>query len=398
MKYGEFLSGFEVFIDQDNLVDKIMDYAALKMGQELPADARTVIEKWTGASYKLGLGQDWSDAKWKVTDRNALAFFRRHDQYFFGNQFQHYSDDLRTVVENELKGVRAYNKEVVDRLREKMGEAFEHPYVKDYYDLVVRNAVNKSRNFGRVFNYERLGIAEVEIVAIRDQKTSRICREMDGRRVEVKFLADHVREVLSTPMNELTEKFAWPTDADAKSYEGLSTADILGHIKTPLPPFHGRCRTTTVIGKRITVRKSTGGSFSGELAYDDKNEAARTRAGMLGTLRNDELLSKMDGLAKTGYWDNKPHEWPDGTERMSREFHEEKHGHEFKEGYDTALKNLLKSYSNVYTYLQGEAPVWIVREAATKKYLLLNDAGKILTFHRQDRVRRRILETAVEIL
>lgn len=399
VKYGEVLAGFEIFLDRDDAAERIMNYCGLKLGTELPADARDTIERHLGEAYKLGLGRDWSDAKWKVPDANALDFFTRHDQYFVGRQFQHYSGDIRQVIEDELKGVRAYNKEVVERMREKMGDAFEHPYIKDYYELVVRNGVNKSRNMGRTLSYERLGIAQVEIVAILDNKTSRICREMNGRRIEVKLLADHVRKVLDTPMDELTERFAWPTDADAKAYAGLSTDEIMSQIKTPLPPYHGRCRTTTVIAKRMTVRKSSGGNFSGELAFDAKNDDAARRAQALEKLSRDELLSKMDGRVKTSWWDSESREWRDGTVRGSREYHRDTHGNEFKgEDYDVALKNLLKSYDKIYTYLEGDAPFWIVRDTKLEKYLLLNDAGKILTFHKQEKIRRHIDQVAVEIL
>jgi hypothetical protein len=110
----------------------------------------------------------------------------------------------------------------------------------------------------------RLGIAAVEIVAILDSRTSRICREMNGRRISVRLLVSHVREVMQTPMNELTEKFAWPTPNEVKSYEGLSTDDIMSRISCRMPPYHGRCRTTYVISREVRVSKSGGGDFTGE--------------------------------------------------------------------------------------------------------------------------------------
>ena len=102
------------------------------------------------------------------------------------------------------------NRIKVERMRAVMGEAFEHPTIVNYYDLVVRNAVNKSRNFGRVARYERLGIAEMEIVAILDDRTSTTCREMNGRRIPVSVASEFVQDVMATKMDDLTERFAWP--------------------------------------------------------------------------------------------------------------------------------------------------------------------------------------------
>jgi len=385
VKYNEVLSGLDAHFKTDDVAEAIMNDMNRKMSHELPDESLSVIKDWTGKAYKMGLGQDWSDDKWKVTDKDALKFFKKHDQHFFGKQFEHYSDDMRKVVEDELKGTaRAYDKETVKRMKESLGEAFEHPYVNNYYDLCIRNAVNKSRNYGRVFKYERLGIAEVEVVAILDKKTSRICRVMNGRRISVKYLAEHVREVLKTPMNELTEKYAWPNEKQAKEYHDMSTKDILDKTDCPMPPYHGRCRTTTVIAKKIKINKSSSDeTFSGNINYDSLNETAKKRASILNKLKKDELLSKVDSQVKTSWWEDKVREWPDGTTRKSKEYHASKHGKEFEKtgSYDKSLKKVLLNYDKVYTF--GEESIeWIYFDSGTGSFLQINDESKILRFHK----------------
>lgn len=389
LKENEFLTGFSIHLSGDDAIEKIMTYAKEKFGKELPADAEDIIRKWTGKSYRLGIGDGWTDDKWKVTDKDALDFFAQHDQHFFGKQFEHYADDLRQVVEDELSGTsRAYSSETVARLKAKMGDAFEHPHVRDYYDIVVRNAVNKSRNYGRVFRYERIGIAEIEIVAILDQKTSKMCRLMNGRRIPVSLAGDFVRDVMQTPMDEMTEKFAWPTSSEVESYKDLSTDDILKRVKCSLPPYHARCRTTTVISKSAKIKKSSGGLFKGSMGCDDKNPDATARVKQLSSLTKDELLSKMDSRIKTATWPEGKQEWPDGEYGTSAEYHRNKHKDEFAEGYDTALKNLLQSYAKVVTFNQGVAPMWIVSNPQSGALLKMNDSGTILTFYRQNGTRR----------
>ncbi len=365
-----------------------MAYMEQKMGEELPSDAADVIKKWSEKNWKFGVGQDWSDKEWKVTDQNAINFFREHDQYFFGKQFQNYSDEMRQIVENELKGVaRAYDPKVLKALKEKMGDAFSDNRIKDYYDLVVRNAVNKSRNYGRTLSYERLGIAELEIIAILDKKTSKICREMNGRRIKVSTAADHVREVLKTPMDELKEKFAWPTDADAKRFSGMTTAEIMADMKGQLPPYHGRCRTTTGITLDIKISKGAESYFEGDIAYDKNNEQAAKRAEKISKLSKQELLSKVQSLSQTGYWDDRIKEQPDGTTRTSYAYHKAKHEHEFSGGYDKALTSLLKNYDKVFTF--GEAGEWIFYNSKSRYFLQVSETGKILRFHKYDRFKPR---------
>ncbi|GAB4219533.1 MAG: hypothetical protein Kow00102_03070 [Spirochaetota bacterium] len=369
------ISGIVIDFDADDILTLLQE----KMQVELPANAEDTIRKWTGKAYELGLGRVWSDEKWKVEDTNALDFFARHDQHFFGKQFEHYSGLLRKVVEDELKGKRAYSKEVVTRVKKALGEAFEHPTIKDYYDLCIRNAVNKSRNYGRIFQYERLGIATVEIVAILDNKTSAICREMNGRRIEVKMLADHVRDVLQTPMDELKEKFAWPTAEQIRSFEGLSTQEILEKISCKLPPYHGRCRTTTVITKDIVVKKN-GGNVEGIISQPagKEHKKARERKLQVTKLTQQELLAKVEQQRTNAYWDT------DNSGKRLRQ-HEEKHKEEFSQyplGYEEIAKKVLKNFDRVFTFIEGTRIKWAFYSNEYTGLVIIEErTGKILTMY-----------------
>lgn len=357
------------------------------MQRELPENALDIIRKWTGKAYELGLGRIWDDDKWKVDDKNALDFFARHDQHFFGKQFEHYSPLLRKVVQDELKGTRAYSKEVVTNVKKALGDAFEHPTIKDYYDLCIRNAVNKSRNYGRIFQYERLGIGMVEIVAILDSKTSAICREMNGRRIEVAILADHVREVLQTPMDELKEKFAWPSPEQIRSFEGLNTREIMDKINCKLPPYHGRCRTTTVIAKDIIVKKN-GGILQGIIPEASGKEPVnkKKRRKQIGNLLQQELLAKIEQQRTNAYWDT------DNTgKRLNK--HKEKHMVEFsnhKESYEEIAKNVLKNFDRVFTFREGTRIKWGFYNNEYEGIVIIEEqSGRILTMYKSDK--RRLL-------
>gem|GEM_PF-1617914 len=277
LKCSEVISEIEECVREADPVSAIMKVTREKLQAELKAESKDLAENINSsvyyqelnskisadshslASFASGMDFEGDNGEWKVTDQAAIDWFIKNDQFFFANQYKHYMNDLKEVVKNELKGVeRAYDKKVVNRLREKMGEAFDHPKIRDYYDLVIRNAVNRSRNYARVYKYQRAGIAEMEVVAIIDKKTSRICREMNGRRIKTETAVEYVNKTIQTPLNELTEKFAWPSNDQAMSFKGMSSDEIMGKLKCKLPPYHGRCRTTTVISVSTNIKNSSG--------------------------------------------------------------------------------------------------------------------------------------------
>ncbi|MBN2435592.1 MAG: hypothetical protein JXK07_10045 [Spirochaetes bacterium] len=330
--------------------------------RNLPEDVAPLSETHNDKAYKLGLGKGWDgkNGEWKITDETALKWFQENDQFFFANQWEHYKDDLKEVIENELRGVeRAYDPAVVKRLQEKMGDAFSHPRVTDYYDLVIRNAVNRSRNYGRTFSFQRLGIAEMEVVAILDERTSDICREMNGRRIKTETAVNYVQETMKTPLDELTEKFKWPRSSDVDAWKGMSTDDIMKKIGCKLPPYHGRCRTTTVISTQTRVKNMNGETLDTlhqpEFEnFTDKERKKRQdmvnkRNNEIKNLTKDELASKINSL-QTSTW----------TDDVLLQSHFKAHAHELditdKAKYVSVSKEYLKNYDRVFIFNDNGTP------------------------------------------
>jgi Mn-dependent DtxR family transcriptional regulator len=342
-KVNETVEGIEVHIKDKDALDKIMSMSESKMSGELANEAAVIAEAKNSEAYVMACGIDWDDDNWKVTDTRAIEWFKENDRFFFANQFKHYKDDLKTVVENELKGIeRAYDPAVVKRLEKKMGDVFNHPQIQDYYELVIRNAVNRSRNYGRVAKFQRLKIAEIEIVAILDKKTSTICRVMNGRRLKVQEMADYVEKTIEAPLDELKEKFGWPSDSTAREFASMGTADIMKKIGCKLPPYHGRCRTTTIasMSTRVTSNSGTELNTMREPAARGMNDKARRaiktknaeRWAEYKNLTTDEWSSKISALTAS-QWDE-----------ASLESHWSKHKKDF-DNYSNGVKlNDMKEY------------------------------------------------------
>jgi hypothetical protein len=182
---------------------------------------------------------------------------------------------------------------------------------------------------------------------------------MNGRRIQTSFAAEHVRETLDTPMDELTEKFAWPTKSEASKYAGMSTDEILKHIKVPLPPYHARCRTTTVISMDTIVVTNSGVSLNTKEEPDYKDmprvqkkkfkELNRERWEEYENLGIDEWSSKISGLSAS-QWD-----------KENLDFHWDKHKKDFdkfakgvkissKGEYEKFAKKLLTDFNRCFVY------------------------------------------------
>ncbi|MCB1156697.1 MAG: minor capsid protein [Leptospiraceae bacterium] len=170
---------------------------------------------------------------------------------------------MTQAVNDAIQGRGILSQNLIRQAQMLRGELREKN-VKGRYRMVTENAIMKARNFSQVLSYEELKITEYQIVAIVDNKTSNICRALNGQVFETKEAISYVKEVFSTPVYEVADRFPWdnpsrwPKDPETvtpkdirKLYEGMATK---------LPPYHGHCRTT-VVSKTIhdTIQNNTTG-------------------------------------------------------------------------------------------------------------------------------------------
>lgn len=382
--------GFVIYLDEDKATEKILSYCKKKFGNDLPVRAEKIIRERITESWKQGkLDANLRKDNWKVTDEKAVSFFRENDRFFLGKQYNKYSEEIRKVIDDELTGKsRSHDKKVVERLRKKMGAALDHPKIKDYYSMVVRNSVNRSRNYSRALAYEQMGISELEIVAILDDSTSDVCREMNGRRIEVKTAADFVRNVISSPVDELdafVTEYEWPTTEQIKQMPKQSTADILKTIKCKLPPYHARCRTTYVMAEPVRVTNRKGKVLDSLVKpkldrIDSKrksqiSDVVDERFQEVSVLSKDELASKINSLVSSKWYD-----------RNKLENHYEKWGPSVgaKTGneYDKLSKKYLSNYDRVFIYRdEGQNRVGFINTSDNMVIGVSPDEHRITTLY-----------------
>lgn len=143
-------------------------------------------------------------------------------------------------------------------------------YGENYATAVASNAIVRARSISQVGAYESAGVERLEILAVMDQRTCPICEAMDGQT----FAVSHARGILdaaaaATTIEELAAASPWMRlRRDLETGEQLietTAGHAVGHVRggrgiatltgddlatqanVAPPPYHPRCRCTTVL-------------------------------------------------------------------------------------------------------------------------------------------------------
>jgi hypothetical protein len=223
--------------------------------------------------------------KLTVTDTRAISTIARHDLVWIGDHTENeLLPRLRRATTDVLSSGHSRAR-LAERLAEDLGGIVDAD--KDYWSDLADHTVTKARSIGNVSGFVEAGIESVRVRAVLDGKTSRICREMNGRVIPVSHLV-HQRDTIlaAKTTNELKAAARW-----YPSYMG-KTADL--PVNLGLPPYHLRCRTDVfAVFSRDDVEVITGASLSRE---DDgvlsvmTGEEHAARADDIRTLAKDDRL------------------------------------------------------------------------------------------------------------
>lgn len=334
-----------------------------------------IILAWTSGS-KIRMQDRIVEAQTTATERlhSALPWFRGVQLYDYGKVYGDIASDMQNDVLRALEGKAADRDTIESRalavaqaVADRMGVNINDMTINksalaERYRMVVSGAVMKARNFSQALAYRELNIQEMEIVAILDQKTSTICRNMNGRRVRVETAAEYVDEVLGTPADQVVKKFPWKPGVPG----GSSTDQILAAMPVKLPPYHGRCRTTVAVSTdTIVTRLNRDGQpvkMTGKVEPESvsnptiKRVNADTKKWVDG-LQPNELLSKIQSY-RNSVWDGSS---------GSLDAHWNKHRNSFRgiadtrDDYGNLAKDMLQNFQQVFLYGQEDAGVTEMR-------------------------------------
>lgn len=226
---GESASEINSFIKQ-KLQYELTEKLLKNLGQPL-------IKVWSEASW-VNITKSYKKQAESVANEklpSAINWFQKAGNYDYGNIYNRLQDKMTQAVNDAIQGRGILSQNLIRQAQMLRGELREKN-VKGRYRMVTENAIMKARNFSQVLSYEELKITEYQIVAIVDNKTSNICRALNGQVFETKEAISYVKEVFSTPVYEVADRFPWdnpsrwPKDPETvtpkdirKLYEGMAT-------------------------------------------------------------------------------------------------------------------------------------------------------------------------------
>lgn len=253
--FKEILKGL---FDGDMDAEKAFSIMKEKLGTELSADLNTPLLSWSKDVYKYGLQEvaNQIDVKfsYNLVDQNAVEIMNKHNIFFIGQYYDHHNGD---IMKNNLGQLFAEALRT-DQVAESVAKLMEtdKKLSINYFKGLVEHATSRIRNVGNISGYEKAEIEYAEVFAILDDTTSEICLEMNGRKIPVKkmtklkdeFLSiDTEIQTISEVTDQLKELLPFWRDKDTESIKGKDTVEILDlHPGLALPPYHWRCRTTTI--------------------------------------------------------------------------------------------------------------------------------------------------------
>lgn len=215
-----------------------------RMGQKFGASTGSAVSKILGGAYNFGRSTFVSKPIFTLVDVKAKAFLTDHNTFWIG---EHYGANVgpkiaqtvrETVIEQGLGRADAANalKEIfTDALGEKSDS---------YWQVVAANATTKARNFGAVESFVQGGFEEIEILAMLDERTSDICRYMNGKVFKTEWAVsqrDKMMAATSPDLAKLASRWVKYSEIVGRTPEQLYQNGIC------LPPYHARCRTTVVV-------------------------------------------------------------------------------------------------------------------------------------------------------
>jgi len=181
-------------------------------------------------------------------DTKALAALEKNLLFWVGD---YYKDDLQQNVNSILtdfflggdsvRGVR-------DRLIEQLGIEFDR--APSYWELLADHTASKVREIGRVAGYERTTINRVQFVARIDERTTDVCRRMNGKIIEVPAMRKQVDRYLDACEGRNPEKvksaWKWWDDKTINDLSDRKLDKLIAKGEIGIPPLHARCRSLTV--------------------------------------------------------------------------------------------------------------------------------------------------------
>lgn len=229
----------------------------------LDLQGKTVV----GATHKV-LGKKFKKLSviptFVAENKTAIEAISRTTSIFFKPEYEaqalRFRSRAQSVISRGLK--RGFGRvQIGEDLRNEFIEVALH---RNYWETVAAVHVNRGRSFSAAVSYAKGGVTSYEVLAVLDERTTDVCRMMNGTILSVdsaldSFEAfedatdlDEVKAVSNPFMRRQGNSIVLPSGtrvATVGARGGFSKVLSSTKMNTNginMPPYHYRCRTTVV--------------------------------------------------------------------------------------------------------------------------------------------------------
>lgn len=215
-----------------------------KRGEAAAAAIAPGLGRTLAAAFALGRDEATADSGWSVgwtlEDQDAVHGQLENGLWWVG---QHVGDPaIAAAVRDAVQviGVKGMGRVEAGRvLAATLGQVY--PRRPDYWRGFAATAATRSRSFGALTAFSTIGVVAYEYVNPLDERTSDVCRALNGTVFEVRGAVE-LRELLLSVKSPESWKAVAPWPRDTRAIAGMTPRELQAH-GIAWPPLHFHCRS-----------------------------------------------------------------------------------------------------------------------------------------------------------
>lgn len=250
---------------RSEVFDAVYNTVLRNWNREFISQQKPIIDKWLDAAYKAfrldkgvfgkdfieidGVKTDIPKGVFDQIDFRTLTYMKDTDEFYMGKFIT--DDDtvnrLRQFIYDEFdKGDLPLGQ--TDGQRQFIRNLAQTLEIEEYkIDRIVRTTTNKMRSYASVNYMHQAGVTQFQVLALIDNKTSNICRKMNGKIFSVPASRARILKVSKSQPSSVPRvtpfvSSVFKTD-ELDELDDLTGEDLLSTHGIFAPPYHGNCRT-----------------------------------------------------------------------------------------------------------------------------------------------------------
>lgn len=225
-----------------------------KLGTEFSVLLDEPVKNFCNLAYRIS-SEESQFVNFKISfspqDQKNIDLVKRQQVFWLRSHYdssvsQRMQDVLIQSIENDTT-----TEELAEILQDEFKAVLKGS--RAYFEGLAEHTGLRIREFGRLKNYEKIGATHYKIVAVMDERTSDICRALNGKIFPLKPALDSMDAMFQVNENmsfdeakEELKRIAPFVKENQIEYDISGKPIGINGSHTPFPPFHWRCRTRTV--------------------------------------------------------------------------------------------------------------------------------------------------------